>query len=149
MGYKIGHARKLEPVNDASEPRDASDLLIADPADSPILDDQAVSDILESGSYPLLDQSTGDSRDNKDKVDPSRTDVLDHDTPPNEPDSADEDAGENGATSTIKVLEARFMLEEITEGADTTVRHRYQPKAARVSSVRRPLNWFMNRFGAV
>ena len=43
----------------------------------------------------------------------------------------------------------RLFMEEITEGADTTVRHRYQPKAARVSSVRRPLNWFMNRFGAV
>ncbi len=32
------------------------------------------------------------------------------------------------------------MLEEITEG--TTARHHYEPRAARVSWVRRLLNWF-------
>ena len=41
----------------------------------------------------------------------------------------------------------RLLIEEITEG--DTVQHRYQPKAARVSLVRRLLNWFMSRFGAV
>ena len=42
--------------------------------------------------------------------------------------------------------ESRLLMEEITEG--TTVRRRYQPKAARVSLARRLLNWFMNRIGA-
>ncbi len=144
MGYKMGHARKLEPVNDASEPRDTLDLSIADPADSPALDDQAVSDILESGPYRLLDPSTGDSRDDKDKVYPSRIDVLDHDTLTNEADSASEDAGNGDTTSRIR---RRVMMEEITEG--TTMLHRYQPKAARVSSVRRLLNWILSRFGAI
>ncbi len=41
----------------------------------------------------------------------------------------------------------RLLVEEITEG--TTMLHRYQPKAARVSWARRLLNWFMSRFGAV
>ncbi len=41
----------------------------------------------------------------------------------------------------------RLLMEEITEGEGTTVRHRYQPKAARVSSARRLLNWLMNRIG--
>ncbi len=144
MGYKMGHARNLEPVNDASKPRDSLDLSIADLADSPILDDQAVQEILESGPYRLLDPSTGDSRDDKDKVDPSRTDVPDHDTLTNETDSVGNDAGNGDATSTIKVPEARVIVEEITEG--TTMQHRYQPKAARVSWARRLLNWFMRRF---
>ncbi len=38
----------------------------------------------------------------------------------------------------------RLLVEEITEG--TTMLQRYQPKAARVSSARRLLNWFMSRF---
>ena len=116
MGYKMGHARKLEPVNDASEPRDTLDLSIADPADSPILDDQTASGILESGPYRLPDLSIGDSRDDKDKVDPSRTDVRDHDTLTNETDYVGKDAGNGDATSTIKVPEARVIVEEITEG---------------------------------
>ncbi len=61
----------------ASRLRDALDLSIADPADSQILDDQAVRDILETGSYTPLDQANGDSRDAKDKVDPSHTDESD------------------------------------------------------------------------
>ena len=48
--------------------------------------------------------------------------------------------GQEGTTNTLKVLKARAMLEEITEG--TTVQHRYQPKAARVSWTQRVLSWF-------
>ena len=124
--------------------RDALDLSIADPADSEILDDRAVQEILETGSYPLLDPSTGDSRHDKDEVDPSRTDVPDHNAPPNETASADKDAGYYGTTSAIQVRKARAMLEEITEG--TREPHHYQPSAARVSWARRLLNWFMSRF---
>ncbi len=54
MGNNMGRARELEsPADDESESglRDALDFSIADPADSPTLDDQTVSDILESGSY--------------------------------------------------------------------------------------------------
>ncbi len=147
MGYKMGHARKLEPVNDASEPRDTLDLSIADPADCPILDDQAARDILETGSFTPLDQTTGDSRDDKDKVDRSHTNVLDHDTLTNEPDSVGNDAENDDVTSGITTIRARVMMEEISEG--TTMQHRYQPKAARVSWARRLLNWFMSHFGAV
>jgi len=52
MDDKMGGARTLEP-DDASTTglRDAFDLSIADPADSQILDDQAVKNILESGPY--------------------------------------------------------------------------------------------------
>lgn len=110
--------------------RDALDLSIADPADSEILDDRAVQEILETGSYPLLD--------------PSRTDVPDHNAPPNETASADKDAGYYGTTSAIQVRKARAMLEELTEG--TREPHHYQPSAARVSRARRLLNWFMSRF---
>ena len=56
-----------------------------------------------------------------------------------------ESLGRDDTTSTLKVLEAKTTLEKITEG--TTVRHRYQPRAVRASSVRRPLNWLMSRFG--
>ncbi len=49
MGNKIDHAS-------TSKLRDALDLSIADPADCPILDDQTVSDILESRS----DDNDGD-----------------------------------------------------------------------------------------
>ncbi len=124
--------------------RDALDLSIADPADSQILDDRAVQEILETGSYPLLDPSTGNTRYDKDKVAPPLTDVPDHNAPTNETDSADKDAGYYGATSAIQVRKARAMLEEITEG--TRALHHYQPRAARVSWVRRLLNWFMSRF---
>ena len=139
MGYKMGHARKLEPVNDASEPRDALGLSIAEPADSPILNDQAVRDILETGSFTPLDQTTGDSRDDKEKVDPSRTDVIDHDTPTNETDSADNDAGDDDAASRIarrlETIRMKAMLEEVTES--TTARRRY-----RLSWTQRVLSWF-------
>ncbi len=40
----------------------------------------------------------------------------------------------------IEGPEVLAMLEEITEG--DTVRHRYQPKAARVSWAQRVLGWF-------
>ncbi len=138
MGNKMGYV---------SRPRDAQDLSIADATDCPVLDDQTVQDLLETGTFHLPDSSTGDSRDDEDKVDSSRTDVLDHDTLTNETDFANNDAGDHGATSTIEVLKARVMLEEIIESS--TARHRYQPRAARVSLVRRLLNWLMNRFGAV
>ena len=127
--------------------RDALDLSTADPADSQIFEDQPVQGILESGSYGLLDQSIGDDRDDKDKVDPSRTDVPDHNAPPNETDSAGKDVGNDDATSRIGVIRATAMLEEIIEGESPTVRHHFQPKAARVSWARRLLNWFMSRFG--
>ncbi len=102
MGNKIDHAS-------ASGPRDALDLLIADPADCPILDDQAVRDILETGSYTPLDQATGDS-----------------DPQTDEADSVDNDAGNTGITSRVKKSREKAMLEEIIEG--TKRRHRYQPK---------------------
>ncbi len=82
-------------------------------------------------------------------MDPSRTDVPDHDTLTNETDSASKDAENDDVTSGLTTISARTLIEEITEGADTTALHRYQPKAARVSWARRLLNWFMSRFGAV
>ena len=77
MDDKMGSARKLEP-DDAStaELRDAFDLSIADPADSQILNDQAVKDILKSGPYRMLDQSIGDGQDDKDHTALTRTYVL-------------------------------------------------------------------------
>ncbi len=48
--------------------------------------------------------------------------------------------GREDTTNTLKILKARAMLEEITEG--TTVQHRYQPKATRVSWTQRVLRWF-------
>ncbi len=47
-----------------------------EPADSQILDDQAVPDIQESGTSPVLDQSIGDGRvdmDDNDETAQSRT----------------------------------------------------------------------------
>ena len=112
---------------DSSEsgPRNASDLLIADAADCQLLDDQTAQDILETGAFYLPDQSTGDSRNEKDQADSSRTDVRD--------DDAD-------ATGTVKARETRAMLEEITEG--TTALSPYQPAAAPVSWAQRVLSWF-------
>ena len=46
----------------------------------------------------------------------------------------------NDLTTRQKVLQAKAILEEATEG--TTRVHRYQPKAPHVSWVRRLLNWF-------
>jgi len=54
--------------------------------------------------------------------------------------SADKDAEDTGATSTIKVREARAELEEIIEGESATVEHRYQP--LRVGWMQRVLSWF-------
>ena len=52
MDNNMGRARKLEPpADDESELRDAMDVLIADFADRQGLDEQAVSDIPESGSH--------------------------------------------------------------------------------------------------
>ena len=146
MGKKMERARKLEPADDASAsgagPRRGLDISSADPADCPILDDQAVSDILETGTFRVPDQSTGDSRDDKDKVDPSRTDVLDHDTPTNETDSANKDAGDDAATSRItrrlETITMKSMLEEVTDG--TTGRRRY-----RLKWNERVLTWFRRR----
>jgi len=77
MDDKMEGARKLEP-DDASTTglRDAFDLPIADPADSQILDEQAVKDILESGPYRMLDPSIGDGQADKDNTALSRTYVL-------------------------------------------------------------------------
>ncbi len=143
MGKKMERARKLEPADDASAsgagPRKGLDISIADPTDCPILDDQAVSDILETGTFRVPDQSTGDSRDEKEKVDPSRTDVIDHDTPTNETDSADNYAGDDDAARTIErrleTIRMKAMLEEVTE--ITTARRRY-----RLSWTLRVLNLF-------
>ena len=54
--------------------------------------------------------------------------------------SADKDAEDTGATTTLDVLEARAELEEIIEGESATVEHRYQPP--RVSWTQRVLSWF-------
>ena len=109
---------------DSSGPRNASDLLIADAADCQLLDDQTAQDILETSAFYLPDRSTGDSRNEKDKADSSRTDGRDY--------AAD-------ATGTVKARETRAMLEEITEG--TTALVPYQPEAATVSWAQRILSW--------
>ena len=57
-----------------------------------------------------------------------------------EPDSADKDAEDTGATSTIEVLKARAELEKILDGESATVEHRYQPPS--VSWTQRVLSWF-------
>ena len=54
--------------------------------------------------------------------------------------SADKEAEDTGATSTIEVLKARAELEEIIDGESATVEHRYQPP--RVSWKQRVLSWF-------
>ena len=110
MGNKIDHAS-------TSKLRHALDLSIADPADSPILDDQAVSDTLETGAFHLSDHSTGDSRD-----------------------ATVKDAEDHGATTTLDVLKARAMLEEITQRLP--VLDRDQPKTSHVSWTQRVLSWF-------
>jgi len=46
-------------------------------------------------------------------------------------------------TNRIKVREAMAILEDATEG--TTVLHRCQPKAARVSWMKRLVNWFKSK----
>ena len=48
--------------------------------------------------------------------------------------------GREGATSAIRVREARTLVEEIIEGESATVEHRYQPPS--VSWTQRVLNWF-------
>ncbi len=170
MGNRMGHARKLKPVDDASAsgPREALDLSIADPADSQILEGQAVLDILESDPGAPPDQPISDGRNDKDRFEITdsfvRYDYLtstielletltqlerDIEEPEafgatsgidkrNETDSAGKDAGNDDATSRIQVIRARAMLEEITKG--TTGRRRYQPP--RVSWTQRVLSWF-------
>lgn len=98
MSSKLGHAQKLDPADNAPEPSEQLDLLVADLTDNQILDDQVAQDIL---------------------------DEIDTD-----------------ATSAIKVLETRALVEEMTEGS--TVLHHYRPKAVRVSWMRRVLGWFRN-----
>ena len=96
MSNKLGHAQKLNPADNAPEPPEQLDLLVADLTDGQILDDQVAQDILDG---------------------------IDTD-----------------ATSAIKVLETRAMLDEMTEGS--TVLHHYKPKAVRISWMRRVLGWF-------
>jgi hypothetical protein len=91
MSNRLGHTQKLNPADIASEPFEQLDLLVADPTDSQILDEQVVPDVL---------------------------DEIDTD-----------------ATSAMKVLETRAMVEKMTEGS--TVLHDYQPKAVRVNWMRR------------
>ena len=55
-------------------------------------------------------------------------------------DLADKDAEDHGTTTTLEVLEARAMLEEILEAECATVEHRYEPP--RVSWAQRVLGWF-------
>ena len=55
-------------------------------------------------------------------------------------DSVNKDAEDHGTTTTMEVLEARAMLEEIIEGENATVEHRFEPP--RVSWVQRVLSWF-------
>jgi len=130
MGNRMGHTRKLEPVDDASGPgpRKGLDISIAGSTDSQILDEQAVLDSLESDPSAPPDQLISDGRDDKDKVDPSRTDVLDHDTP-------NKDAGYDESPSRIEMIRTTAMLEKVTEG--TTGRRRYQ-----LSWTQRVLSWF-------
>ncbi len=130
MGNRMGHTRKLEPVDNASGPgpRKGLDISITDPTDSQILVGQTVVDSLESDPSAPPDQLISDGRDDKDKVDPSRTDVLDHDTP-------DKDAGYDDSTSRIETIRTTAMLEKVTEG--TTGRRRYQ-----LSWTQRVLSWF-------
>ncbi len=91
MGEKKGRAS-------ASGPRDPLELLIADAADSQILDDQTVRDILETDSYARLDQSIGDNRHDKGETELTETDVLyDH------------------LTSATSLVEAISLLEIDTE----------------------------------
>ena len=166
----MGHARKLEPVDDASASREALDLSIADPADSQILEGQAVLDILESDPGAPPDQPISDGGNDKDRLEitdsfvrydylTSTIELLDTLTQLerdieeaeafaatsgidklNETASVGKDAGNDDATSRIQVIRARAMLEEITKG--TTGRHRYQPKATHVSWTQRVLRWF-------
>jgi len=130
MGNRMGHTRKLEPVDNASGPgpRKGLDISIAGLTDSQILVGQAVPDSLESDPSAPPDQLISDGRDDKGKVDPSRTDVLDHDTP-------DKDAGYDDSTSRIETIRTTAMLEKVTEG--TTGRRRYQ-----LSWTQRVLSWF-------
>ncbi len=145
----MGRTRKLEPADDASDTSDAFDffdLSNADPTDSEILDEQAVLDILESAPYAPPDPSAGDDRDDTDKSVPdgdltNTFSLLDNTIP------RSKYVGDNDPTRTTEVREVRAIIERVTEGI--TGRQRNQPKAARVSSVRRLLNWFMSRFGAV
>ena len=81
MGDRKGHARKLEPGEDvwAAGPSEPESLSIADRSDSEILDNQAVLDILDSGTFPLPDQPTADSRDGRKDVDDTDTSLPDGD----------------------------------------------------------------------
>ena len=107
MGNKMGHA---------SEPRGAVDSPSTDPTDSQILDDQTVRDILETDSYPLPDQPTGDRWEDMDETTVSRTLEL-KPSDLNETKSLEELA---------ELVEGTDKLEKITEGA--TARHRHLPK---------------------
>jgi len=57
----------------------------------------------------------------------------------NEADSTDKSLGAHGATSAIKVREARATLEKMTNRSSVPVRN--QPDASRVGWVRRLLTW--------
>ncbi len=55
-------------------------------------------------------------------------------------DSVEKDVEDHGGTTTLEVLKARAMLEEILEGECATVEHRFEPP--RVNWAQRVLSWF-------
>ncbi len=78
----------------------------------------------------------------KDKLDITDTFVPydDHTSQTKLLEALGETLGREVTTNTIQVRAAKATLDKITEG--TTVQHRYQPKAARVSWTQRVLSWF-------
>lgn len=77
-------------------------------------------------SRDALDSSSADPTDGQILDDQAILDILEE--------------NDTDATSAMKVLAARTMIEEMTEGS--TVLHHYQPKAVRMSWMRRIFAWF-------
>ncbi len=118
----MGRARKIEATNDLSapEPRDSPDASLTDPTDSQIIDAQDVLDILESGTFPLLEEPIDDDN--------------------NEIDATDAFVPDLHHRFNATLIESLSALNQDTEGSNG-MRH-YQPKAARVSWGQRVLGWF-------
>ncbi len=74
------------------------------------------------------------------KIDHVSTSKLRHALDLSIADPADEDVEDHGATTTLDVLKARAMLEEITKRLP--VLDRDQPKTPHVSWTQRVLSWF-------
>jgi len=146
MDDRKGHTRKLESAADTSAvaPRGAVGFPSVDSADNQIVDERAVLDVLDSGTFPVPDQLVSGDRDelgDDEKIDLTNTSIP-YDRLTRKADFFDSlaELSSEDATSRLKVREAMAILEEATEG--TTVLHRYQPEAARVSWVQRVLSWF-------